>query len=102
MAHERHESPSNRENTTGADWSAEDRYWRENYASRPYASSDRGYDYYQPGYQYGFESAKRHRGRQWNDVEGDLERGWTERKQGSGSTWQDIKQAVKDAWNRVT
>lgn len=103
MAHEnRDTSQHDRPAGTGSDWTSEDRYWRENFASRPYASTDRGYDYYQPGYQYGYEAAKRHRGRQWSDVEGDLERGWSSSERGSSSKWQEVKQAVKDAWDRVT
>src|SRR4051812_41290729 len=57
-------------------WNSEDTYWRSNWNSRPYAQADRGYDTYQPGYRYGFESANKYRGRQWGDVEGDLRTGW--------------------------
>ena len=43
-------------------WDEEDRYWRQNYASRPYA---KGYEYdtLAPGYRYGYESATKYRGR---------------------------------------
>ena len=38
-------------------WEDEDEYWKTNYRSRPYASAaDRRYDYYQPGYRYGYEA----------------------------------------------
>ena len=56
-------------------WDDEDVYWRENYASRPYAGKS-SYDTFRPGYRYGYESAQRFRGRQWGDVEKDLERDW--------------------------
>ena len=36
----------------------------------------RDYDYYQPGYRYGYEAANRYRDRSWNEVEGDLSRDW--------------------------
>ena len=52
------------------DWTTEDQYWRTNWNTRPYVSADRGYDYYRPGYQYGYEAANRYRGREWNDVDG--------------------------------
>ena len=84
------------------DWGTEDVYWREQYASRPYAKADRGYDYYRPAYEYGVRSASRHRGGQWNDVESELERGWTETRGEAKSTWQEIKDAVRDAWDRAT
>jgi hypothetical protein len=89
--------------TTGtADWMTEDTYWRSNFASRPYARADRGYEAYQPGYRYGFESAKRYAGRKWNDVESDLRSGWDRVEYRGQSTWENIKEAVRDAWDRVT
>ena len=88
---------------TGAgDWTTEDTYWRSNFASRPYAKADRGYEAYQPGYRYGFESAKRYGNRKWNEVEGDLRTGWDKFEHKSQSTWENIKDAVRDAWDRVT
>ena len=100
---------ANRENlstgtsTSGAagDWINEDRYWQSNWNTRPYVSADRGYDFYRPGYQYGFESANRYRGRDWNDVESDLRSGWERFENRSESTWEHVKDAVRDAWNRV-
>jgi hypothetical protein len=85
-----------------ADWTTEDQYWRNNWNTRPYATADRGYDYYRPGYQYGYESANRYRGREWNDVESDLRSGWDRFEHRGQSTWEHVKDAVRDAWNRVT
>jgi hypothetical protein len=86
---------------SGGDWRTEDEYWRTNWSNRPYVSADRGYDYYRPGYQYGYESASRYRGRDWNDIETDLRSGWDRFENRSQSTWENIKDAVRDAWNRV-
>ena len=83
------------------DWDAEDTYWRTNYKNRPYAGSF-DYDYYRPGYRYGFESARRYQGKSWNEVETDLERGWNKFEHRSKSTWEQVKDAVRDAWDRVT
>lgn len=82
-------------------WEDEDRYWRESFGSRPYISADRGYEYYRPAYRYGWESAGRHQGRQWYEVESELERGWERMRGESRSTWQEVKEAVRDAWERV-
>lgn len=89
---------------TESGWGDEDTYWRNNFSSRPYASADRKYEHYQPGYRYGYESATRFRGRSWNDAENDLRTGWDryEHRGSSGSTWEDVKHAVRDAWDRVT
>jgi hypothetical protein len=82
-------------------WNTEDTYWRENWRARPYAQADRGFDYYQPGYRYGFESASKYRGRKWNDVESDLRSGWDKYEHRGQSTWEHMKDAVRDAWDRV-
>ena len=87
--------------TRSADWMNEDMYWRSNFSSRPYAQSDRSYDFYQPGYRYGFESANRFRGRQWNEVESDLRSGWDRFEHRGQSAWEHVKDAVRDAWDRV-
>ena len=84
------------------DWASEDNFWRSNFSSRPYARADRGYESYQPGYRYGFESANRFRGRQWNEVESDLRSGWDRFEHKGQSTWEHVKDAVRDAWDRVT
>jgi hypothetical protein len=92
--------------TTGStlDWDTEDQYWRSNYSSRPYAGSSGRYEDWQPAYRYGFESANRHQGRPWEDVEHDLRSGWEsyEHRGGSRSTWEQVKDAVRDGWNRLT
>jgi hypothetical protein len=79
----------------------EDAYWRDNFRNRPYATADRGYDYYRPGYQYGWESYGRYRGRKYDDVESDLERGWDKFRGESRLTWNEAKGATRDAWHRV-
>jgi hypothetical protein len=84
-------------------WTDEDTYWRSNYRTRPYASSEsREYDYYQPGYRYGYEAASRYRDREWNDVENDLSRDWNSYEHRGTSTWEQMKAAVRDAWDRIT
>ena len=91
-------NPNNR-----MDWTEDDAYWRENYRNRPYASSEnRDYTYYQPGYRYGFESASRFQNRSWNDVESELSTGWNKYEHRGSSTWESVKDAVRDAWDRVT
>jgi hypothetical protein len=82
-------------------WTDEEDYWRSNYSSRPYA---RGRDYttLSGGYRYGYEAANRYSGRSWNDVERDLESDWSRYEHRGQSTWQDVKDAVRDAWDRVT
>lgn len=109
----------------------EEPYWRETYQSRPYGKG-RSYEELSPAYQYGWDSAHRYQGRQWNDVENDLRSNWersgsssgmgtgssmginsgssTSMGAGSGSgagtsmrgKWEDVKDAVRDSWDRAT
>jgi hypothetical protein len=87
-----------------ADWSTEEPYWRSNWQARPYAKADLGYEYYQPGYRYGTESAYRLRDRnwKWDEAEPELRSGWDKYEHRGQSTWENVKDAVKDAWHRVT
>ena len=84
-------------------WDQEDRWWEQNFTSRPYASG-RSYEEFRPAYQYGFESGRHHMGRSWKDVEADLRTGWDkyEHRRAGGAAWENIKDAVKDAWHRIT
>lgn len=84
-------------------WTDEDAYWRSNFRGRPYASSsDRDYDFYEPAYRYGFESAQRFEGRDWSDVEPEISSQWNTYKYRGASAWEQVKDAVRDAWDRVT
>ncbi|HEU4564608.1 MAG TPA: hypothetical protein VFS05_08165 [Gemmatimonadaceae bacterium] len=81
---------------------AEDAFWREEYARRPYATADRGWEHYRPAYRLGREAARRHRGRDWPEVEPLLEREWKENAAASTSriAWHEARLAVRDAWDR--
>lgn len=91
------------ESRTGAmlDWKTEEDYWRNNYGTRPYAFT-RDFDYWRPGYEYGYESAMKYQGRKWNDAENDLRTGWDRFQNRGTATWEQMKDAVRDAWGRVT
>ena len=84
------------------DWDAHDEYWRDNYGARPYTKADRAYEYYQPAYKYGHESAFFYGGRAWDqEVESDLARGWEQARGTSTCTWDEVREAVRDAYERA-
>ena len=83
------------------DWTAEDEFWRDNYKQRPYAGSN-DYDYWQPAYRYGYDSAQQYQNRKWDEVEPDLRSGWDRYQYRGTSTWENVKHAVRDAWDRIT
>jgi hypothetical protein len=83
------------------DWGEQDEYWRDNYGARPYTHADRAYEYYQPAYKYGHESAFFYGDRAWDgEVEADLARGWDQARGDSNCTWGEVKYAVRDAYER--
>lgn len=82
-------------------WTDEDKFWRDNYGTRPYGQGI-PYDTLSGGYRYGTEAATRHAGRSWADVESDLARDWDRYEHRGQSTWAQVKDAVRDAWDRVT
>ena len=82
-------------------WGQHEAHLREQYPTRAYASAERPYEHYQPAYRYGHTSATQHAGREWSEVEGDLERGWDRARGASTSAWHDVKDAARDAWDRV-
>jgi phage tail tape-measure protein len=82
------------------DPTAEDAYWRENHAQRPYAT---GADYatYQPAYRYGWEARSRYPDRDFSEVERELETEWATSRGQTNLEWPDAKLAARDAWNRI-
>lgn len=81
----------------------EENYWRETHASRPYANKGGGYDQYASAYKYGWESAGRNgqSGQTFENMEGDLSRGWEGARGTSPLAWNEARDATRDAWNRV-
>ena len=84
------------------DPTAEDAYWRDNYASRPYIASGATYDDYGPAYRYGVDAYSRYPGRAFDDVESDLASDWNRAKGTSKLEWERAKAATRDSWQRVS
>ena len=83
------------------DWEHEDTYWRQHWSTRPYATADRSYEFYSPGYRYGFDAAQKHGRKPWADAESELRSGWDTYEHRGTSTWEHIKDAVRDSWDRI-
>jgi hypothetical protein len=84
------------------DWTAEEKYWQDNWRTRPYAAADLGFDYYKPAYRYGYEARRLYPGRTWDAVETELKAGWDTYQYRGESAWEKVKDAVRDSWNRFT
>lgn len=85
-----------------ADPVIEDKYWRENYTSRPYARKDASFDDYSPAYRTGVESFSRNPGRSFDEIEPELGRDWTSNRGRSSLEWEHAKPAARDAWDRLS
>ncbi|MCC2974342.1 hypothetical protein [Massilia sp. IC2-476] len=101
----------------------DDTYYRSHYDTN-LSNSGMDYDSVKPAYSYGSEMRKSemYRNRPWDDIEGDLARGWDSRVTGTTGTtgmstssttgtgagaavsgaWDKMKTAVRHGWDRMT
>lgn len=86
----------------GINPTTEDAYWRQNYKTRPYASSTSSYDEYAPAYRYGWESRSRYSGKNFDDIEPDLRKNWAASRGTCRLDWDKARPAVRDAWQHVS
>lgn len=84
-----------------ADLAEEEKYWRSNYASRPYVGGA-SYDDYGPAYMYGASAYGKYPGRSFDDIESELNNGWTGSRGRSSLGWDNARHASRDAWQRVS
>ncbi|NNG21496.1 hypothetical protein [Telluria aromaticivorans] len=81
------------------------------------SSTGEDYDSYKPAYDYGSEMRKSqmYRNQPWDDIEGDMRRGWDSRiavgtgtgsaaggSEGVGGAWDKMKSAVRHGWDSIT
>jgi hypothetical protein len=69
---------------------------------RTFVATGVPFEQYSPAYEYGYQMAgePRYRGRNFNDVEGDLRRDYE--RAHPNSTWEKMKDAVRYGWDRLT
>lgn len=84
-----------------ADPELEDKYWRDNYKTRPYAQKDLDYDHYSPAYRAGADSWSRNPDRSFEEVEPELQKNWGSNRGQSSLDWNNARPAARDAWERV-
>lgn len=84
------------------------------------SSSGEDYDSYKPAYSFGSEMRKSqlYRNQPWDDIEGDMRRGWDSRiaagtgansvsdsaagSEGVGGAWDKMKSAIRHGWESIT
>jgi hypothetical protein len=83
------------------DPTAEDAYWRENYATRPYFDKKVPYEHYRPAYQHGWEARSLYSDKTWDEIESELEDQWASRRGDSSIAWKNARHASRDAWDKI-
>lgn len=84
------------------DPTAEESYWRANYANRPYVEKGASFEDFGPAYRLGVDSYGRSNGRTFEQSESELERSWEKAKGKSSLSWDEAKDASRDSWQRVS
>jgi len=85
----------------GLDPTAEDAYWRDEYANQIYSDKNEPYETYQAAYRTGYEGFDLYPDRTFHEAEIDLQRDYESNRGGSSLTWDRAKPATRDAWNRA-
>ena len=89
-----------------AEWvnpSVEEKYWRENYRSRPYVDEDDSFDSYAPAYETGYLGFAKYgpEGKSYDEVESELREDYENQGDDLDLTWEDARGATRDAWSRA-
>ena len=81
---------------------ADDAAYRTHYESSPTRPADRSYEDVRPAYQLGHIASRNpdYANRQFEDVEGDLQRGWTNDVSNRHGEWQSVRGYARDAFAR--
>ncbi len=84
----------------------EEAYWRNNHKHRDYFDSAIAYDSYAPAYRFGIEAYSTYVGRDFAEIEAQLEKQWNreignEERGPSRLTWATAKFATRDAYERL-
>jgi phage tail tape-measure protein len=83
------------------DPTVEEAYWKNNFSKQKYVEPNASFATYQPAYRTGYEGRSRYAGKQYDEVEADLQRDYEKSKGTASLSWEKAKHATRDAWHRV-
>lgn len=80
----------------------DDQYYRDKYESSPSRIADRSFEDVRPAYQVGHLAGRNpdYQGHDWDKVENDLQRGWTDDVRAQHGEWDAAKPYARDAFTR--
>lgn len=79
----------------------EDTWLNENFASRPYAQTDKKYDDFIPAYRFGGEAEHTYQGRPFEDIENEARSKYDFSDAADEMPWDEARMAVHDAYERA-
>ena len=82
------------------DPTVEDEYWRSSHGSQPYAVNG-PYEDYAGAYRTGYEGPARYEGRNFDDVEADLQKDYERNRGNSTQDWTSSREAARASWMRA-
>lgn len=80
----------------------EERYWEENYRTRPYVKAGHDFEAYRPAYRAGIEGYRQNPGGSFDSLEPSLRNNWNMTHPDSKLEWDDARQAARDAFSRLS
>ncbi len=92
--------PGTTKNST--DWNTENKYWRQNYPTRPYYNKSKNYSVYEPSYRYGMELYNMNPDTGYESLDQKkLREDWMKANKNSKLTWEQVEPAVRDSYMRL-
>lgn len=76
-------------------------WWRDNYDELEGVLADRGYEYFEPAFMYGWEACRNNPGCTWNDIEPELAANWERDRERASAKWDEVKHATRHAFERA-
>jgi hypothetical protein len=80
-------------------WEQAETFWRENHSKQPYAN--RSYNDYAGAYRYAWDTATKHAGKKFEDIEDEIALGYEKAQPGKALPWDTARPAVKAEWDRL-
>src|SRR5687768_10676694 len=81
---------------------ADDEHYRSSYQRAENRIADRAYEDVRPAYQLGHLASRNpdYQGREFDEIEADLQRGWTDDVSRQSGDWQQVRGYARDAYSR--
>ncbi|MES2983950.1 MAG: hypothetical protein V4735_02035 [Pseudomonadota bacterium] len=80
----------------------EEKYWEQNYQTRPYVTADRDFAAYRPAYRYGIDSFRSNPDGDFEQLEPSLRNNWNIARGDSKLEWDEARHAARDAFGRLS